>query len=101
MASKFPVCAVEGATLIESKTYLLFDEIWVVTLDKETAFERVVIRNPDLDENDIKQRIARQLHDRSRIHHATFRYDGADSWDKVNKVEIDKRMSQVFRNLNI
>jgi hypothetical protein len=27
--------AVEGAVIIEAKTYPLFDELWVTTLDKE------------------------------------------------------------------
>jgi len=29
--------AVEGAVLIEAKTYSMFDELWVTTLDKEEA----------------------------------------------------------------
>ena len=45
--------AVEGATLIESNYMEMFDEMWVVTLDKKTAFQRVKKRNPNLTEKEI------------------------------------------------
>jgi hypothetical protein len=35
---KFDACAVEGAVLVESGGWKLFDEFWVVTLDKKIAF---------------------------------------------------------------
>ena len=47
------VVAVEGATLIESNYMEMFDEMWVVTLDKKTAFQRVKKRNPNLTEKEI------------------------------------------------
>jgi hypothetical protein len=39
--------AVEGAVIIEARTYPLFDELWVTTLDKEDAIRRVLKRNPE------------------------------------------------------
>lgn len=40
--------AVEGAVLIEARTYPMFDELWVTTLDKEDAVQRVLKRNQNL-----------------------------------------------------
>jgi dephospho-CoA kinase len=40
------VVAVEGAVLIEANTHTMFDELWVTTLDKEAAVQRVMKRNP-------------------------------------------------------
>ena len=34
---KYDACAVEGAVLVESGGWKLFDELWVVTLDKKIA----------------------------------------------------------------
>ena len=47
---KYDIIAVEGAVLIEAKTTKMFDELWVTTLDKEEAVQRVLKRNPNLDE---------------------------------------------------
>lgn len=47
---KYDIIAVEGAVLIEAKTIKMFDELWVTTLDKEEAVQRVLKRNPNLDE---------------------------------------------------
>ena len=44
----YDIIAVEGATIVESSTYKFFDELWVLTLDKESAFKRVKQRNPEL-----------------------------------------------------
>ena len=44
----FDLIAIEGATIIESGTAKFFDELWVLTLDKESAFRRVQVRNPNL-----------------------------------------------------
>ena len=40
--------AVEGAILIEANTYPFFDEMWVVTLPKEIALQRVIERDAHL-----------------------------------------------------
>ena len=55
----FPIIAVEGATLIEANAATYFDDIWVVTLPKEVAFQRVRDRNPTLSEIEIRNRIER------------------------------------------
>jgi len=34
---KYDIIAVEGAVLIEARTYPLFDDLWVTMLDKEEA----------------------------------------------------------------
>ena len=33
----YDIIAVEGAVLIEARTYVFFDELWVTTLPKEIA----------------------------------------------------------------
>ena len=37
MGDKYDIIAVEGAVLIEARTYPMFDEIWVATLEKQDA----------------------------------------------------------------
>ena len=49
-SDKYDMIAVEGAIIIEARTYPLFDELWVTTLDKEEAVHRVLKRNPNLNE---------------------------------------------------
>ena len=44
----YDIIAVEGAILIEANTYPFFDELWVVTLPKEIALERIMERDAHL-----------------------------------------------------
>ena len=57
MRGGYDIIAVEGAVLIEAKTYKMFDELWVTTLDKEEAVKRVLKRNPHLDEKQARARV--------------------------------------------
>jgi len=50
LSDKYDIIAVEGAVIIEARTYPLFDELWVTTLPKEEAVLRVLKRNPNLTE---------------------------------------------------
>lgn len=84
---KFKIVAVEGAVLIESGTYKLFDEMWAVTLSKEHAYERIKIRNPNLTEEDIRNRLARQTSDEERLKHCSFSYCSHDPFE-VNQIKI-------------
>jgi hypothetical protein len=36
-SDKYDIIAVEGAILVEAKTFPFFDELWVTTLSKEIA----------------------------------------------------------------
>ncbi len=56
-SDKYDIIAVEGAVIIEAKTYPLFDELWVTTLEKEEAVQRVLKRNPNLDEKQVRARV--------------------------------------------
>lgn len=38
----YDVIVVEGAVLVEAKTYKFFDEMWVTTLPKEFAIRRIL-----------------------------------------------------------
>ena len=46
----YDLIAVEGAILVEAKTVKFFDELWVVTLPKEEAVKRILVRDPHLTE---------------------------------------------------
>ncbi len=46
----YDIVAIEGAVLVEAKSYTLFDELWVTTLDKKQAVPRLLKRNPNLTE---------------------------------------------------
>ena len=63
------IAAVEGAVLIESGSFKLFDEMWVVTLSKDAAYKRIKVRNPNLTDEDIQNRLARQTTDETRLAH--------------------------------
>jgi dephospho-CoA kinase len=55
---RYDVIAVEGAVLIEARTYpAMFDELWVTTLGKEQAVRRVMKRNPMLGEKEVRERV--------------------------------------------
>ena len=86
---KYDLIAVEGAILIEAKTYGFFDEMWVVTLPKETAMERVKVRNPDLSDEQIQDRIDRQITDEERLKYAKFSYNSQDSFYENKKKILD------------
>ena len=47
-SKKYDMIAVEGAVLIEANTYPFFDELWVVTLPKDQAIDRVIERDAHL-----------------------------------------------------
>jgi len=81
---------VEGAVIIEAKTYPLFDELWVTTFDKEEAVIRVMQRNPNLTETLARARVYSQIDDTERLKYASWSYNtgSAYSFDH-NKVLID------------
>ena len=58
-AKSHDIIAVEGAILIEANTYPFFDELWVVTLPKEIALQRVMERDAHLTEEMAKDRLKR------------------------------------------
>ena len=84
---KYDLIAVEGAILIEAKTYPFFDEMWVVTLPKEVAMERIRERNPELTESQASDRLNRQITDEERLKHATFTYSSEAPFEK-NEIKI-------------
>jgi len=85
----YDIIAVEGAVLIEARTYPMFDELWVATLDKQDAVQRILKRNPNLSESEANARVMTQITDEERIKYASFYYDTSDrnTFDE-NKVLI-------------
>ena len=55
--------------------------MWVITLDKKDAFNRVKLRNPNFTEEDINNRLARQITDEERLQHAKFYYSSSDPFE--------------------
>ena len=95
---KFKIIAVEGAVLIEAGRQDMFDQMWVVTLNKDVAFERVKVRNPEMTEEDIKNRLSRQTNDDERLKHAHFSYTSADPFEE-NKLKIDMQIDKILAKL--
>ena len=58
-SGNYDLIAVEGAILIEAKTFGFFDELWVVTLPKDLAVKRVLERDSHLTEKEALDRINR------------------------------------------
>ena len=68
----------------------MFDEIWVTKLDKEDAVKRVKLRNPELSESNVRNRIERQITDEERLKYARFSYDTSDRTPfEENQILID------------
>ena len=63
------VVVVEAAVLIEANWQDLFDEVWVVTADKETVIERLKARN-SLSREDAIARIESQMSNDERVGHS-------------------------------
>ena len=63
------VVVVEAAVLIEASWQDLFDEVWVVTSDKETVIERLKDRN-SLSREDAIARIESQMSNDERVGHS-------------------------------
>ncbi|TNV81435.1 hypothetical protein FGO68_gene10434 [Halteria grandinella] len=91
----YDIIAVEGAVLIEAKTYPMFDELWVATLDKQDAIQRILKRNPNLSETEANARVSSQITDEERIKYASFYYDTSDrhTFDE-NKVLIQEKLRE-------
>lgn len=68
----------------------MFDELWVTTLEKKDAVERVMKRNPNLSERNVRDRIERQITDEERLKHASFHYETSDRTPfETNRLLID------------
>lgn len=60
---------VEAAVMFEARWERLFDEIWVVTARRETAVERLIVRD-GVPEQAVRARMAAQLPDDERVRRA-------------------------------
>lgn len=67
--SAVPVVAIEAAVMIEAKWYDLFDQVWVVVTDEDTAIQRLIQRN-NLTEEQARQRISIQTTNEERCRFA-------------------------------
>jgi dephospho-CoA kinase len=65
-----PPVVVEAAILVEASWQSLFDEVWVVTADRDAVIERLATQR-GLDRAAVQTRIDSQLGDDERCRHAT------------------------------
>ncbi len=68
-ANELPLVVVEAAVMVEAQWYDLFDQVWVVVTDENTAIHRLMARN-QITEEQAKQRLALQTTNEERIQHA-------------------------------
>jgi phosphopantetheine adenylyltransferase/dephospho-CoA kinase len=68
------VVALEAAVMIEAKWYDLASCLWVVTVSREVALQRLVVRN-SLSEEEAAKRIDSQISNEERCAHATLVID--------------------------
>lgn len=61
---------VEAAILVEASWQSIFDEVWVVTAEREAVIRRLAAQR-GLDEEAVQTRISSQLSDEERCRHAT------------------------------
>lgn len=100
-SGKYDILAVEGAVLIEANTHPMFDEIWVTTLDKELAVQRVVQRNPQLGEKQARERVSSQITDEERLKYASFHYDTSAPWEyNQSLIDYELRSLRLSYRLN-
>ena len=85
----------EGAILIEAKTFGFFDELWVVTLPKDQAVKRILERDPHLSEQEAHDRLKRQIDDEERLKYASFSYSTESSSFEENEAKILRRLDQI------
>ena len=88
----FELIAVEGAVLIESDAAHFFDELWVVTIDREVAFQRIQKRNPNLSDEEIRARLSHQTTDQERLKHASWSYDTSTATIEDNQNQIKQKV---------
>lgn len=66
------IAVIEGAVIIEADYQKYYHEIWLAKLPKEIAFQRLLVRNPDLEEEQAQRRIDSQIDDEERSKYAQF-----------------------------
>lgn len=66
------IAAIEGAVIIEADYQKYYHEIWLAKLPKDIALKRLMERNPELGEEQAKQRIDSQIDDSEREKYASF-----------------------------
>eukprot|EP01022_Parablepharisma_sp_SALTPOND_P015279 TRINITY_DN2145_c0_g2_i1.p3 TRINITY_DN2145_c0_g2~~TRINITY_DN2145_c0_g2_i1.p3 ORF type:complete len:260 (+),score=19.98 TRINITY_DN2145_c0_g2_i1:71-781(+) len=88
------VVFIEGAVIIEAGWNKYFDEMWVTTLPKEKALERLLKRNKNIPKEQAEKRINMQTSDEERIKHAKFWYETMKPF-KENEELIKKELERL------
>ena len=79
----------EAAVLIEANWFSLIDQVWVVTVEPDSARARLMARN-NLTEAQAQARIDAQLTNKERLQHAYVKIDNSGTFDQFRqRVERD------------
>ena len=62
--------------------------MWVVKVDKETALRRIKVRNPNLTDEEILNRLKNQPTDSERLKYATWSYDTSDQFTYEHNMKL-------------
>jgi len=82
------VLFLDAALLIEMKMYLLTDEVWLVTVDREMQLERLMHRD-DLSFDEARDRINSQMCLEQKNQHADVILDNSKDFDFL-KAQVEK-----------
>jgi len=87
--SKNDIIVIDAAILIETKLHETVDEIWLVSIDKQTQIERIKNRN-QLNEEEIINRINSQMTNEERKKYANVVLDNQGTVEELyEKVDIE------------
>lgn len=84
---------VEAAILIEAKWFPLFDKIWVVVTDQETAIKRLT-ESKGMTRQQASGRIDAQLSNQQRIRYADVVIENSGTLDEVRK-QVEKAWEEL------
>ncbi|WP_432664207.1 dephospho-CoA kinase [Wukongibacter baidiensis] len=85
---------VDAALLIEMKMYLLTDEVWLVTVSKETQIERIMLRD-NLSSNEAIERINSQMCLEQKKQHADVILDNSKDFNFL-KEQVETVYNSIF-----
>jgi len=81
---------IEGAVIIEAGWMSQFNEIWLTTLEKSKALDRVLTRDKKLKREQAERRINMQISDEERLKYAKFWYDTDPPFsENIPKIEAE------------
>ena len=93
--SKNDIIVLDAAILIETKLHEIVDEIWLVSIDRQTQIERVKSRN-QLSEAEIINRINSQMTNNERKNYSNVVLDNQGTIEELYK-KVDIEISRLSK----